>query len=240
MAMSSPKLTQRRLSPEFMDDPAIPRTVLARHLRFIRAVNRYLGGAGAALRYLRRWSQALPRDHVIRILDVATGSADIPLAMVKWARRAGRTVHITAIDRHPTTLALAAEHIGARSEIQLLPCDALRLDEQFPDGSFDFAHAGMFLHHLRDQDAITVLASMNRLSRRGLIWNDLVRSRSALLGAQLLTIGLPAELKHDAVVSVEAGFTRTEALALARAAGLREPRHRHHLFGRFTLTNTRD
>jgi hypothetical protein len=133
-------------------------------------------------------------------------------------------------------LALAAEHIGDRREIQLLPCDALRLDQQFPAGSFDFAHAGMFLHHLADADVITVLASMNRLAVRGLIWNDLVRNRWARLGARLLTVGAAAELKHDAVVSVEAGFACAEAIEMARAAGWREPRYRRRRFGRFTLT----
>lgn len=230
-------LTKRTITAEHMDEPGIDRGELAMTLRFIRFVNRRLGGAGAALRHLARWSRGWPVERPLRILDVATGSADIPLAIAEWARRAGRRVHITAIDRHPTTLALAREHVGEREDITLLQADALRLTDQFAVGEFDVVHAGMFLHHLDDIQVITVLAIMDKLASRGIIWNDLVRGPIEKGAVRLMTFGLPAHARHDAVVSVEAGFTRQEALDLARRAGVRRPTFHRHLFGRFTLTS---
>src|SRR5262245_10491006 len=104
-------LTRRIVTPEHMDDPAATRDEQATALRFLRMVNARLGGAQAAIRHLRRWSHAWPASAPIRILDVATGSADIPVAMARWARNARLRVHITAIDRHPVTLDLAREFV---------------------------------------------------------------------------------------------------------------------------------
>lgn len=227
--------TNRDFVPELMDAPDVPRAELAAGLRFIRAVNRRLGGTRAALRWIERWTSDWPRERPIRIIDVGTGSADIPLAIVRWAAARGRDVRIVAVDNHATTLELAREHIGVEPRIELIDADARGLLQRFEPGSFDFAHAGMFLHHLPDIEIVTVLRIMQRLSRVGVVWNDLARDVTSRIGIRLLTIGTPWFVRHDAVVSVAKGFTRGEALDLARRAGLPRPAYRRHLFGRFTL-----
>jgi hypothetical protein len=80
---------------------------------------------------------------------------------------------------------------------------------------------------------------MQRLATRGMIWNDLVRVRWLPARVMLwpFLIGAPAMVKHDAIVSVRAGFTRTEALELADRVGWRQPRWRRHLVHRFTLVS---
>ncbi len=219
-----------------MDDPDVDRADLDRSLRFIRTVNRRLGGASAALGHLRRWSADWPAGTVIRILDVGTGSADIPLAMVRWARRAGHRIRVTAVDNHPTTLALATEHAGGEPDIELVEADALALTDRYEPQSFDYVHAGMFLHHLDDVEVLTVLRIMSRLAARAIIWNDLVRGPVEALSVRLLTWGRPAIVRHDGIVSVAAGFTKREALDLAHRVGLAGVRYHRHLFGRFTVT----
>jgi hypothetical protein len=232
-------LTRRPTTPELMDDPDIDRGQLEQALGFIRLVNRRLGGTSAALRRLKRWSRRWPRGSArpIRILDLGTGSADIPLAIAEWARRARLSVHITAVDMHPATLDLARQHIGARDDIELVQADARRLMDLYAAESFDYAHAGMFLHHLEDIEVVTVLRIMDRLTRRGAIWNDLERSLLSRAGVRVLTLGAPKHVRHDAIVSVQKGFTRLEALDLARRAGWPAVQFRRHLFGRFTLTS---
>lgn len=230
-------LTQRRITPELMDDPQVDHNDLAVSLKFIRMVNRWLGGTAAALRQLQRWSRNWPKDRTITILDIGTGSADIPLAIATWARARGHRVKITAVDLHAATLQLARQYIGERSDIELVQHDALRLMDRFEPHQFDYAHAGMFLHHLQDIEVLTVLQIMNRLSAQGMIWNDLVRSRIAKLGVRLLTIGAPHIVQHDALVSVDGGFTRREALDLARRADLPHVTYRSHLLYRFTLVS---
>ena len=233
-------LTRRCIVPELMDDPAADREDLARSLQFIRMVNRRLGGAAAALHHLRRWSRFWPPGETVRILDVGTGSADIPLAIVRWAAKEGFRVHITAVDLHETTLELARVAIEGRCEIELVQANALHLMDQFKPGSFDYAHAGMFLHHLQDIEVVTVLRIMDRLATGSVIWNDLIRGVMARIGVRLAILaypGLPAMARHDARVSVQAGFTKAEAIDLAERAGLSPVAYRRHRFHRFTLVN---
>ncbi len=230
-------LTERSLRPELMDDPGADREDLARSLEFIRGVNRRLGGTRAALRHLRRWSRDWPRGRPVRIIDLGTGSADIPLAIARWAEASGHTVRLTAVDAHPVTLDLARSLVAGRAGIELVLADARRLMDRYPPQSFDYAHAGMFLHHLEDVEVMTVLRIMDRLTTRGLIWNDLVRSRVSSLLLRPLLAGRPPMVRHDALASVAAGFTRAETLDLARRVGLEGVEYRRHLFGRFTLTS---
>ncbi|HYE60584.1 MAG TPA: methyltransferase domain-containing protein [Phycisphaerales bacterium] len=210
----------RTLTPELMDDPNVPRDQLALSLRYIRAVNRVLGGESSLLRHLKAWSCRWPKDRPITLLDVATGSADLPLAARRWAERRGYDLRITGVDKHHETLAFAREHTQNHPAIDLRHADALTLDRTFEPTSFDYVHAGLFLHHLSDEDIITVLRQMNTIARRGLIWNDLVRSTASARVIRLLTLGMPHIVKHDARVSVAAGFTREEAESLAQRAGI--------------------
>jgi len=229
-----------------MDDPHASREDLAVALRYLRTINARLGGTTAALRQFERWAQDWPRNGApVRILDVGTGSADIPLAIARWARAAGHRVHITAVDLHPVTCDLARAYLrehggnGGGADVDIVQGDALRLTDMFESGSFDYAHAGLFLHHLQDIEVMTVLRIMDRLAGRGVIWNDLVRVRFPRTMLAPFLIGAPAIVRHDAIVSVQAGFTKAEAIDLAQRAGWHKARWRRHLVHRFTLVTTK-
>lgn len=230
-------LTQRRLTPERMDDPAVDQDELAQGLKYLQFVNRRLGGASAVLRHLRRWSRGWPPDQTVRILDVGTGSADIPLAIAEWARQSRKRVHITGVDLHPVTVKLAREHSAGRDEIEIIQADARQLTELFNPESFEYVLASLFLHHLPDIEVLTVLRMMDRLATRGMIWNDLVRVRFPRLMLWPAIFWAPDMVKHDAIVSVQAGFTRREAIDLAQRAGWARLRFRRHLAHRFTLVS---
>ena len=235
---------QRTITPEIMDQPDVAREDLAESLRFIRWVNRNLGGHASLLGHLKRWSRKWPRDRTITLLDIATGSADLPIAAQRWAQRAGFDLRITAIDAHETTLDLARRHVAeelgsddpGHSGIELIQADALKLTDRFDVDAFDYVHAGLFLHHLQEIEIFTMLRMMDRLARAGIIWNDLIRSRIALVGIHLLTLGQPEIVKHDARVSVRAGFTRREVKEIRKRLGLEYCRYRaNFLTQRFTL-----
>ncbi len=220
-----------------MDRPDADPRELARALAFLRTVNRRLGGAKVLLRILHRDARSWPADRPVRLLDVGTGSADIPLAVVRWARSNGRRVIVTAVDAHPATIKLASEHIGGEADIELLCAHALTLRDRFASGSFDYAHAGMFLHHLQDVEVVTMLAIMQHVARRRVVVNDLVRGVIGSLGMRLLSLRAPPLVKHDGPASVRAGFTKREIIDLATRAELPRLRYRVHLGYRFTLTS---
>ncbi len=230
---------QRVLATEFLDDPTVPARQIDRSLAYIRRVNRHLWGAHAFIRHLQRWSARWPKGRPITILDVATGSADIPLAARAWGLRHGHDLRITAIDVNPTVLDLARRHVASRPDlaagIAIVAGDALRLTDTFAPESFDYCHSGMFLHHLAPVQVLTVLRIMDRLARAGIVWNDLVRSRVNALMVNVFLIGAPAMVRHDARVSVRAGFTQGEVLDCARRLGLGYARYGRIFAYRFTL-----
>ena len=55
----------------------------------LRSVNRYLGDRRALLKHLAAKLDGLTE---FSVLDIATGSADLPVAIVEWARKGGRNV----------------------------------------------------------------------------------------------------------------------------------------------------
>lgn len=212
-----------------MDEPGASEADLDASLRFIRAINRRLGGSSSLVKCLARWSAAWPAGETIEILDLGTGSADIPVAVVRWARAKGLSVRVTGVDLHPVTLELGRRHVveelgetalAAGGPIELVEADAFGLVDRVGVDRFDYVHAGMFLHHFSELRVLTLLAIMNRLARRGVVWNDLVRSRVARAGIHALTVGQRPIVKHDARVSVEAGFTPSEAGDLCARAGI--------------------
>lgn len=239
---------KRVLVGEMMDNPDVPKESLAEALGYIRGVNKHLGGVSSLISTLESLRGGWKPQEPITLLDVGTGSADLPVQAMHWASGVGVKLHITGVDNHHTTLELAnafvnsqAQLLGfSRSSIELQCMDALKLDLNFAPGSIDYVHAGLFLHHLENEDVVKVLASMARIARRGIIWNDLVRSRIGYATIWLATFGSEKMIQHDARASVAAGFTRNEAIELARRGGIVHPTYRWNLFThRFVLTSVK-
>ncbi len=226
----------RQVSPELMDQPDVDPASLEAALAHLRWINRRLGGARALIRHLDAWSRSWPKDRPITLLDVGTGCADIPLQARAWARSRGFDLRVTALDAHPLTLAIARRHAANDPGIELVHADARNLRDLFHAGQFDYAHAGLFIHHLRELDVLTVLSAMNRVARRGVVWSDLVRSPLRRLMVSLATLPAPPIVREDARLSVLAGFTRREAQDIARRVDLDYTRwHCPFLWYRFTM-----
>lgn len=228
-------MKHRVLTPEHMDDPDVPPSELETSLAYLRALNRRFGGQRGLIDRLEHWSRRWNPGQPITLLDVGTGSGDIPLAACAWARRRGFVLRVTAVDLHPRTVEAARRQVEHEPLIEVVQADAAELDRRFAPGSFDYAHAGLFLHHLPDDLVVRVLSHMRTLASRGVVWNDLVRSRASLVLAHAATLGRPSIIRHDAIVSVRAGFTKAEALDLARQAGIASPRYATRWIYRFVL-----
>jgi hypothetical protein len=231
---------RRVVTGELMDAPDVPERDLKYALKYLRGVNRYLGGSRGLLRHLKPWSARWPKDRPITLLDIGTGSADIPVAARAWAAARGFDLRVTGVDKHEATIAEARDRTSNTPAIEILTGDALELDTLFAHRQFDYVHAGLFLHHLRDDEVKGVLQSMARLARVGVVWNDLVRSPMHRVLIEFAILGQPRIIRHDARRSVEAGFTKSEVKALAAECGLNFARHHPGpLFHRFTLAGER-
>jgi ubiquinone/menaquinone biosynthesis C-methylase UbiE len=212
----------RGTGAERMDEPDQDPAQLAFSLADLRGVNRWLGSTRVVLHHLSRLVRRLGRREV-RVLDVGTGSGDIPLRVAAWGRAQGRRIRVVATDFHATTLELARRHTAADPDVTVEQADALALPHE--DGAFDFALCSTALHHFdRWEDAVRVIREMDRVGRWGFVVNDLARSRPALVGAHLLAATAWRRhpvTAHDAPLSVRRSFTPAELRAMAAQAGLR-------------------
>ncbi len=82
-------LTRREFLPERMDDPNADAAEMEASFRFIRLVNRHLGGIGGLLPEIRRLASSRESRRPLRWLDLGSGAADIPLAIDRWATQLG-------------------------------------------------------------------------------------------------------------------------------------------------------
>jgi ubiquinone/menaquinone biosynthesis C-methylase UbiE len=231
-------LSQRRREAEWMDSPGADPAVLADSLRFIRRINAALGYTRATLSHLKRFSASWKHGETIRIIDFATGSGDVPLAICRWANRRGFNVRVVGIDLHETTCRAAGEATRDEPRIRIVRGDALA--PSFDAGSFDYAICGMFLHHLSENDSIVVLRAMDRVARRGVIAADLLRDRRAYAWISLFTLFSNPMVRHDGKVSVAQAYNPSEAQALARSAGLRYLHYFRHFGHRFALAGEKE
>jgi 2-polyprenyl-3-methyl-5-hydroxy-6-metoxy-1,4-benzoquinol methylase len=227
MPLLMPDTQTRSVESEIMDEPEVTQQEFVRALREIRWVNRYLGGTTAILDALKTLCKT---DHEpLRILDIGTGSADIPMALAEWGRATQRRLEITAVDLHPLAVQEAKARVSAYPEISVEACDAFQLP--YPPESFDFVISSMFLHHLDDNEAVILLQKMVTLARRGVIINDLERHPLAWLGIRLLSIltAKGAVFYNDSALSVLRGFKKKELNTYCQQAGLKnfQIQHRH-------------
>jgi SAM-dependent methyltransferase len=232
-----PFLAHRRREAEWMDEPDADPDELRRSLAFIRRVNTLLGYTRATLRHLDRFSRAWKPGERIRIIDLATGSADIPLAILRWADRKGFDIEIVGVDRHPVTASAAA---AASRDPRLRIVQADVFDLPFPPASFDYALTAMFLHHLDDDQVAAVLRTMDSLATRGLVVADLLRRYRAYAWITLFTALANPIVRHDAKVSVAQSFSKQEVLALRDRAAITYVRYYEHFGHRFVLAGEKD
>jgi ubiquinone/menaquinone biosynthesis C-methylase UbiE len=211
---------------EHLDGDLTDERVLEGNLRDLRRINRFSGGLSLSRRAVDALALAarLPRDHPASLLDVGTGGADVPIGLIEDWRRRGRRLTVLGIDSRPEILAAAARErpaVLATDGLTLRVADGRTLPLE--DGSFDFAHASMVLHHLDPGDAAALIREMARVARHGVVINDLARGRLRYVGAWILlhVVTRNAFTRHDGPLSVRRAYSLAEARTLVTEAGLR-------------------
>jgi SAM-dependent methyltransferase len=214
--------------PELMDRPQPVTAELASDLRNLRKLNRYFGSYRLIEHFLRRWIQ--PRDP-LRILDLATGSGDIPRLIVDYARSTGADVTVKAVDQQPSTLEIARRLSGDYPEIEFFEGDILSFGES---GAYDVVFCSLALHHFDEAAAVQLLRRCRDLSRRYILVSDLRRGLLATIGVYLLTAFIFREpmTRTDARLSAERAFSFREFRSLAERAGWRNFGHAKFAFAR--------
>jgi 2-polyprenyl-3-methyl-5-hydroxy-6-metoxy-1,4-benzoquinol methylase len=213
---------------EMMDRPQPVSAELERDLERIRQLNRWFGSYRLVLHFINRWIQPGGR---MRIIDLATGSGDIPRLIVSYARKIGAKVEIDALDRQPATLEIARKLSAGYPEISYVSANILECD---PAKAYDIVLCTLVLHHFSDENAVCVLRRCAELSRKFVLVSDLRRGFLATTGVYLLTALIFREpmTRYDARLSANRAFSFTELDDLARRAGWQDFGHKKFRFAR--------
>ena len=213
-----------------MDDPVESLAELEENLRDIAFVNAVFNGTKPVLRAIRA-------SGATSVLDVGSGLADIPLALVRDARRRRTEIRVTCLDHSEQMLALARE--GTRDDPWLDFVHGEGEALPFPDDAFDVAMCNLALHHFEPPAAERLLRELRRVSKITPVVCDMHRSRLAYIASRLWTMVATRNrlTRHDGPLSVHRSYTPLEAVALARGAGWNAPVLETSAFFRMTLTD---
>ena len=147
---------QRNRQPELMDQPGLKFAEHAKALRGLRRINLLSRTSAVFWRPVARLARELgSTERPIRMLDLASGGGDTPIALARRAARAGLPLEIDGCDLNPQAVRYAQEQADTQGvRVRFFVLDAL--NESIPM-DYDILSCSLFLHHLDDADAIALL-----------------------------------------------------------------------------------
>jgi 2-polyprenyl-3-methyl-5-hydroxy-6-metoxy-1,4-benzoquinol methylase len=208
------------LQPEMMDQPDLD---ARRHIHALDALGRAnaVSRTAAAIWPTIRAVSQKATDHPLRVLDIACGGGHVLLSLARRAARERMDVEWVGWDMSPVAIDYARALASRRGVggVRFALVDALRAP--IPP-AIDVVVCTLFLHHLPDADAVTLLGRMARAARHAVVVSDL---RRTLLGTAFTRVGCrilsrSEVFRVDGMRSVAAAFTTDEARAIAERAGL--------------------
>jgi len=214
-----PPLPREAARSELMDELDAPAAELTQSLSDIARLNR-IGGTQTIRRHVAPFLARLRPGETLRILDIGTGAADIPLALATWARRRGRRVRVTALEMHPTIWRHAAHAAKDTPEVRIVAADGLA--PPIRPRSVDVALCSLVLHHLPEEAVVALLRQLAALVRLGFVISDFRRGRLAWAAVWIVTRATACGriARHDGPLSVRRAYTPAELTRLAERAGL--------------------
>lgn len=162
---------------ELMDDADADIDLLLKTIGQFSLINATIGGT--ARRFEKWFLPLMAEDRSYRVIDVGSGGGDVPVAIVKAARRRGVKLQVLALDRDERILPLAREATREFPEIEVRAGEARDLPAL---GPVDVVICNHLLHHLREDEIGDFLASANEAASLGILLDDLLRSPWSWLG----------------------------------------------------------
>jgi len=179
-----------------------------REMKFIHGV---FGESRALKRTLFRDIEASGSKE-FSALDVGAGSGGLMLELRKWTSDYSPLLVGAELD------AAAAVTIKSNG-LNAIRCDALLMP--FADDSFDYVFCSLFLHHLGDEAAVSLISEMARVAAKRIYVIDLNRHPTAYYFYNFFgRIFLQPFTLEDGSLSILRSFNPSELRDIAKKAGL--------------------
>ena len=206
---------RRVVEPELLDALSPDDALAAGSRMDLRQLNGIMGNAGILFRATRCFlGKAATGSGRLRVVELGSGDGTLVL---QWARRAaalGVRGDLTLIDRQSLVSRETRHAFEALDwSVEGVGSDAFDWLEG-SSANFDLMLANLFLHHFAETKLRAMLHLVS-LRTRMFVACEPRRSSLALLAARWVgLLGCNAITRHDAVLSVRAGFSGSELGAL--------------------------
>jgi 2-polyprenyl-3-methyl-5-hydroxy-6-metoxy-1,4-benzoquinol methylase len=228
-------IRERDVQPELMDQPDLDPALHVRALRGLQRINVVSRSAAILWPTIAEISRQ-QAPHRVRVLDIACGGGDIAVALARRAQRAGLPIDVDGCDVSDCAIQEGRRRatVAAAQNVNFFRLDAI--EEPLP-GGYDVLTSSLFLHHLSEQQATSLVRRMAASARRAVMICDLQRSwlgyGLAWFGCRLLSSSPVVHV--DGPRSVAAAFAVSEISLLAARAGLEGAVISHHWPERWLL-----
>lgn len=202
---------------EMMDDPKLDVTLHRAALLGLARINRLSFASRVLYTPIRDYANSI--ETPVRIVDIASGSADIPIAILQKANSAGIRIEYVACDVSAVALE-QAQRAASRAGVSLETRCLDILHEPIP--SCDIVTCSLFAHHLTEEQIGVLLGRIMEADPGLVLINDLRRCVwGGFLAAVIPRLITRSKVVHnDAVLSARAAFTPRELGTMVEGAGM--------------------
>ncbi len=202
--------TYRTDLEESMDDFSMDNEGLVTALDDIARINQLLGGNSVTLDGVQQLIKHFPKDQTITIMDFGCGSGDMLRMLSKFGEKNKLKFNLIGIDANEATIRHAEKCSTNFEKISYLAEDIFLYD--FSKFSIDIALITLTLHHFKNDEIIKIMKVIFNLVKKGIVVNDLQRSKLAyrLFQAIIFIFRLEKMTANDGLISILRGFKRPD------------------------------
>ena len=214
--------TYRTDLEESMDDFSMDNDGLVTALDDIARINQLLGGNSVTLDGVQHLIKDLPKDQTITIMDFGCGSGDMLRMLSKFGAENNLKFQLIGIDANEATIRHAEKCSADLENITYLAEDIFLYD--FSKYNIDIALITLTLHHFKDDEILKIMRIIFNLVKKGIVVNDLQRSKLAyrLFQAIIYIFRLEKMTAEDGLISILRGFKREDLEKFSTELGLKK------------------
>lgn len=207
---------------ESMDDFSMDNEGLVTALDDIARINQLLGGNSVTLEGVQYLIKDFPKDKIITIMDFGCGSGDMLRMLSKFGRENNLKFQLIGIDANEATIRHAENCSTEFDNITYLAEDIFLYD--FSKYNIDIALITLTLHHFKDDEILKIMRVILNLVKKGIVVNDLQRSKLAyrLFQAIIFIFRLEKMTAEDGLISILRGFKREDLEKFSKDLGLKK------------------
>ena len=198
----------RRVERELLDELPADNPDAVESRSDLRRVNRLMGNATMLMHALDHVVQEKMSRHIV---ELGAGDGTLMLQIARDRHEQWPAMLVTLIDRQPCVSGDTLDAIRVLGwQVDVLSIDVFDWLAQTEVSMDTIVIANLFMHHFAGESLNELLRGLERHAQ-AFVCCEPRRSAVALAGSHLLgVIGCNAITRHDAVLSVHAGFTGSE------------------------------